>query len=137
MDNVSPSGLMSVGGKIGRWLFSLLNPAQTNALGIRPLPAPVCSSYGYDASGTPPELSPNSWIHIVGVRIRNSDDTTLSLYVNGSLLSQSKYAYSPNASDPSIGDVNANGTGVYIGDTVIYNRAISASEVQALYDGSR
>jgi hypothetical protein len=82
-------------------------------------------------------LVPNTWYFVTGV----ADATTVYLYVNGALASTSPRASgSPPASAVTyIGSVNSNQF-YFLGsidDVRIYNRALSASEVQALYSMGR
>ena len=90
---------------------------------------------------TTEKYNDGKWHFVVGVY----DGTTQYLYVDGLLkLSQARTYSIPNSSNIRIGGV-ANGTGDYcialthfvgaIDDVRIYNRAISASEVQQLYQG--
>lgn len=81
-----------------------------------------------------PEIIEGAWTHVVGV----FDGTTASLYLNGALVAAttSAGALENNTSDLTFGldpenqTVNFNGK---VDETRIYNRALSASEVRALY----
>ncbi len=75
------------------------------------------------------------WTHVVGVRVAGK----LNLYINGSPAGSVSVALPPDYSRgfvPKIGGNSGAGTDNYAGlidDIRIYNRALSASEVQQLY----
>jgi hypothetical protein len=82
------------------------------------------------------QFTPNEWQHIVFVW----DGTTLYRYKNGSLYGQSSFTPGTSLSDLDIGRYwnNSNYTANAIIDEVrIYNRALSADEVLALYNAGR
>ncbi|MBU6389917.1 hypothetical protein KGQ31_00010 [Patescibacteria group bacterium] len=103
------------------------------------------SSYGYTTSNL---LSANSWFHIVTVYngSGSTDSDKAKIYINGV---QQTVAFSGTAipsAGPNIGNVNAtigerNNGSIYwngsIDDLRVYNRALSAGEVQQLYNMGR
>ncbi|MSU74458.1 LamG domain-containing protein [Candidatus Kaiserbacteria bacterium] len=83
-------------------------------------------------------LQPNTWYHIVGVKIPGLISTTSKIYINGiEVPGAVETDMTPNIIDasPVIGRLGVvryfNGS---IDDVRIYNRALSASEVTQLYN---
>ena len=80
-------------------------------------------------------ISAGKWYHVVGVLKPNYD---MELYVNGVLQAYTKNAGSINPLDGTpmwIGKENFYLDGV-VDDVRIYNRALSATEIQNLYNAS-
>jgi len=107
-------------GTVNRWLFVLENSVGSN-----------CNLLGNAAANT------GQWYHVVGV----FDDTlnTSTLYVDGAQQNQVACSLTPNTNDlPVRIGKDQNSSGNYwngkIDDVRIYNRALSAAEVLALYD---
>lgn len=88
-------------------------------------------SIGTDSGSTP--LSGGQWMYLVVV----ADRTTgmMSLYVNGNLAASNGGLMGvASAQSTEIGDITGGaGETVYIADTIVYSRALSASEVARLY----
>jgi Concanavalin A-like lectin/glucanases superfamily len=91
---------------------------------------------------TGPSIIPNAWTHLA----YTFDGTTLRMYVNGSLAASRAAAHSPNASMAfGIGAAQYPGGGAHwqdfyhgqIDDVAVYNRALSATDVQLHYDSGR
>ena len=86
-------------------------------------------------SVSPSVMGLNEWIHLVGVR----ESTHTKLFMNGSLVSQnvgSSGSINETGRDLYFGkykDSNSIFSNISIDETRIYNRALSASEVQSLY----
>jgi hypothetical protein len=88
---------------------------------------------------TGPSITPNAWTHLA----YSFDGTTLRMYVNGSLAASRAAAHSPNASMAfGIGAAQYPNGGAHwqdfflgqIDDVAVYNRALSATEIQLHYD---
>jgi hypothetical protein len=88
---------------------------------------------------TGPSITPDAWTHLA----YSFDGTTLRMYVNGSLAASMPAAHSPNASMAfGIGGAQYPNGGVHwqdfyhgqIDDVAVYNRALSATEIQLHYD---
>jgi hypothetical protein len=91
-----------------------------------------------DAQASPSLVTDGKWHLLTGTY----DGTTLSLYVDGSLQGHLAAAnYAPDTSrDLTVGansDTHTNLTSGSIDDVRIYSRALSASEISTLYQGSQ
>jgi hypothetical protein len=94
-------------------------------------------SFGWKRDGvwyqvfTPPETVANQWVHIVGT----FDGTTIRIYRNG-VLSESKIAPKPalTTSPLRIGVYSTYYFNGIIDEVLIYNRALSESEIKAIYN---
>ncbi len=81
-------------------------------------------------------MKPKQWTHCVGTY----DGKTAKLYINGSLAGQLKHAGKPISSsgyDATVQIGSSQESNYMVGsidDVRIYNRALSAEEVKALYD---
>jgi prepilin-type N-terminal cleavage/methylation domain-containing protein len=77
----------------------------------------------------------NTWQYVVGMYSYSSGSTTISLYVNGKSVGMSGTSLVSNTiTGMSIGVQQYQGL---IDDLRVYNRALSASEVQALYNSQK
>ncbi|MFA6994220.1 MAG: LamG domain-containing protein, partial [Candidatus Paceibacterota bacterium] len=92
--------------------------------------------------GAPANSSPdNTWHHITGTWQRSGDQTTIKLYLDGTLQSSSSSVITLRTGNGIV--VGSWGPGTsYISDVIvddvrIYNRALSSSEVQALYNATK
>lgn len=101
------------------------------------LPPPTCYYHHYNASATINASDLSNWLYIAGVY--DASQSTISLYVNGALAGVASTQYAT----VSPGTITIGGSGlstdpdVYIGDTTVYDRALSASEIQALYNAGK
>jgi Concanavalin A-like lectin/glucanases superfamily/Camelysin metallo-endopeptidase len=82
----------------------------------------------------------NSWTHAVGTY----DGTTARFYVNGASVGSVTTTYSANALRPTVIGAYQPGAGSYqmflpglIDDVAVYNRVLSATEIQLHYDSGR
>jgi hypothetical protein len=82
----------------------------------------------------------NSWTHVVGTY----DGTTARFYLNGASVGSVTTTYTANALRPTVIGAYQPGAGSYqmflpglIDDVAVYNRALSATEVQLHYDSGR
>lgn len=92
---------------------------------------------GYNASFdlTGPNISLNVWYHVVGVY----DGTTLYMYLNGYLYTSAARTWNTVQNNFQIGR-QTNGNEYWngkVGEAQIYNRALSANEVLALYNTTK
>jgi len=90
--------------------------------------------YDYGVAGSTPSL--NTWYHVVGVYNGSSVD----VYVNG-IKGAITGTLSGNLNDPDANtDIGGDGDGDFNGlidDVIIYDRALSESEIQAIYDAQK
>jgi hypothetical protein len=120
-----------------RWAISYGTAAnsQSTFIGIQLGTQLVIGGYNpsYDLTG--PNISLNVWYHVVGVY----DGTTLYMYLNGYLYTSAARAWNTVQGNFQIGR-QTNG-GEYwngkVGEAQIYNRALSANEVLALYNTTK
>ena len=116
------------------WAISYGNATatQSNFIGVY---SGVINYGGYsnDVSGPAPSL--NTWYHVVGIY----DGTTAYMYINGYLYTSLARTWNTVSSTFQIGR-QTNG-GEYwngkVGEAQIYNRALSANEVLALYNTTK
>jgi len=94
----------------------------------------------HSLTGTTTPLSLDSWYFIVGTFNASSQD----LYVNGTLIASTAFnsdTVSPSTYDVGIGSLYGNSTNFLfpglIDDVRIYDRALSASEIQAIYNAEK
>ena len=140
----------AAGGVVNGFWFGLENRfgGNPNAIGFT---VQGSGTYGERYSSTA-QYSPNQWTYVVGVW--NQASTLIQLYINGAAVATT-YANS-NGSESQIGDTD-NSCDLIIGayqntscaisgsyhfpgaidDARVYNRALSASEVQQLYNMGR
>ncbi len=80
-------------------------------------------------------VSPGSWHHVVGVFDADTSPKTLTLYVDGAPASTSTSAFASSGAggDFIIGHYNSNYFSGRIDDVRVFDRALSAAEVYALY----
>ena len=104
---------------------------------IYPADATPSSYVNIDSTVT---VTDGAWHHIVGVY----DGTSLMIYVDGVLSGSSALAGETLSSTSSVVEVGGNCNGVgslnwdgSIDEARVYNRALSASEIKALYSSSR
>ena len=95
------------------------------------------STSGSEWTGPQVNITPNVWVHVVGTY----DGTTLYLYENGSKISEKAVSTTlPSINQFYIGGTNgSNSCGYgsvlnYFDDVRVYNRALTATEVLALYN---
>ena len=81
-------------------------------------------------------LSSNTWYHVVGVRRGSSGSWTALIYINGVLDNSVTTAVNPNSTGYRIGTLNDVSSSFFNGlidDVRVYNYALSASEVNKLF----
>ena len=116
------------------WALSYGNATatQSNFIGVY---SGVINYGGYsnDVSGPAPSI--NTWYHVVGIY----DGTTAYMYINGYLYTSLARTWNTVANNFQLGR-QTNG-GEYwngkIGEAQIYNRALSATEIVALYNSTK
>jgi hypothetical protein len=116
------------------WAISYGNATatQSNFIGVY---SGVINYGGYsnDVSGPAPSI--NTWYHVVGIY----DGTTAYMYINGYLYTSLARTWNTVANNFQLGR-QTNG-GEYwngkIGEAQIYNRALSATEIVALYNSTK
>ena len=78
----------------------------------------------------------NTWYHLVGTWDGTDNIYGQKIYVDGAFNGQGTMAYTTllDAYDIRMGSDGFNG---YIDEARIYNRALSAAEIKALYEGTK
>jgi hypothetical protein len=81
----------------------------------------------------------NNWYHVVATWDGTTNTNSRKIYVNGILDAQSQPSYSTLSDiyDIYIGGNTGNDSAGYVDEARIYNRALSASEVKALYEATK
>ena len=116
------------------WALSYGNAtaSQSNFIGIF---GGVLNYGGYsnDLSGPVPSL--NTWYHVVGVY----DGTTAYMYINGYLYTSTAKTWNTVQVSFQLGRQTHGGEywNGKIGEAQIYNRALSATEIVALYNSTK
>ncbi len=93
-------------------------------------------SSGSEVSVTAPRITPETWVHVVGVR----DDNNVYIYINGELKASKSHGFTSGfaSSYPfRIGKLSYSTPGNFPGiidDMRVYTRALSAIEVMDLYE---